>query len=310
MLLFSTVLFACSAEKAELSANDVVNEIRDELATAERGFEGEPQTIGRSIQAGGLTRTFLVTVPPGIDEREDVPLIFVFHGYHGNAETMRSVTRFDNANAVVVYLDGIGNAWAPAPYAKTTGSQDIAFFEAVREAMIAEFPISPASVFLTGLSNGGGFAAYAACRRPHQVTGIATVSAAYYDDVYHGCSPIPVKQIDFHGTADDTIHYQGGVRYEEPYEAVEDVMSAAARKNHCDPDPAANAIDRRGEELVWQRCDAQLRHYRMDGGLHLWPGSPQDGKSATGAADGFASREILDFFGVTYRGQLGPTDPH
>nr|VDG63692.1 Poly(3-hydroxybutyrate) depolymerase [Streptococcus thermophilus] len=310
-MLSAAALAACGdgnkdSMRADSIADEVTQTVREELVEPVREFEGDPFTETRKIEAGGLDRKFIVTVPPDVEERIDLPLIFAFHGYKNNAEAMRKFTQLDRAHAVVVYMDGVGDAWAPAPYAKTTGEQDLAYFDAVRQQMLDEFPIDPARVFVTGLSNGGGFAAYTACHRSHQITGIATVSAAFYDKVFEDCSPTPVKQIDMHGTKDGIIEYEGGVRHNEAYMDIEDVMANASRRNHCEPEPVRAEIRRPGEEFVWEGCDAQLRHYRLDGGGHVWPGSKQDNSYATQPYDGFGTEMILDFFGVHYSGALGP----
>lgn len=310
-LLSAGALAACGdgnkeSMRADSVAEEVTQKVREELVQPVRDFEGEPFTETRKIKAGGLDREFILTVPPEVDERSDLPLIFAFHGYTNNAEAMRQFTQLDKAHAVVVYMNGVGSAWAPAPYAKTSGEQDLAYFDAVRQEMLEEFSIDPAKVFVTGLSNGGGFAAYAACHRSHQITGIATVSAAFYDKVFDDCSPTPVKQIDMHGTKDGIIDYYGGVRHNEAILSIQDVMANAARRNHCEPEPVRAEIRRPGEELVWEGCDAQLRHYRLDGGRHVWPGSKQDDSFATQPSDGFGTETILDFFGVDFTGAVGP----
>lgn len=290
----------------EVSPDEVKERIEDEFAQAAQEFPGFPTTENRTIQAGGLTRSYIVTTPPGIHERQNIPLIFAFHGYRSNAETMRRATQFDRSSAVVVYLDGMGDAWAPAPYAQTTGEQDLAFYDAVRAQVLDQYPINPAKVYLAGMSNGGGFAAYTACHRAHEITGIATVSAAFYERVLGGCQSIPVKQIDLHGTHDDVISYNGGARHDAHYYSSQDIMNTAARRNHCEPNPITATIQNEGEEFVWTGCDAPLRHYRIDNGGHFWFGSTVDKGASPAPATGFASEQILDFFGISYRGDLGP----
>lgn len=308
--MLAGALVACGSGEDAMETDGVVEEVaqevREELIEPEPEYEGDPWTERRTIEAGGLDREYVLTVPPGVEMRDGLPLIIAFHGYKNSADFLRKLTQFDQANAVVAYMEGRGDAWAPAPYAQTTGEQDLAFFDAVRQSLIDEYPINPAKVFVAGMSNGGGFAAYTACHRSHQVTGIATVSAAFYDTVFEDCSPTPVKQIDFHGTQDGTMEYEGGIRHSEPYMPVMEVMNAAAERNYCEVEPAENAIRRPGGEYVWNDCDAALEHYRLDGEGHVWPGSKQDVDREGQPADGFASEAILDFFKISYRGELGP----
>lgn len=304
-LLTLAGLGACGENNEDLHVSDAADEAREEIAEVETDFSGEPSTFNQTVKIGDRSREYLVTTPPEVEDRENLPLIFVFHGYRMTDSSMRKMTELDKANAVVVYMQGVNTAWAPAPYATTTGDEDLAFFDAVRQEMIDTYPINPARVFAFGHSNGGGFAAYTACHRAHQITGIATVSAAYYERVLENCAPIPTKQIDFHGTSDKTINYDGGVRYGTNYDALSFVMDEAARRNHCAPDPSTENLDRPGEEFIWEHCDAPLRHYRLDGSSHIWPGSDSDKGPGEHTTDDFATREILDFFGISSRGNLG-----
>ena len=302
ILLLTTIgLGSCGDGQEDLQVQDVTEEVREELAEVGGDIVGESSTHRRTITIAGRDREYLVSTPPNVDDSSNLALLMVFHGYKSSADTMRKLTNFDDANAVVVYMEGFNSAWAPAPYAATSGEEDLEFFDQVRAQIIDEYPVNPARVFAIGHSNGGGFAAYAACHRAHQLTGIATVSAAYYKKVLEGCSEIPTKQIDMHGTSDGTIKYEGGWRYDTEYEPVDRVMTEAATRNHCAPSPTADAISRPGEEFTWQACDAPLRHYRLDGGGHSWPGSTTD---RSGASDDFASKEILDYFGISARGTL------
>lgn len=305
LVLTASALGACGDRKDDLQVMDAANEAREELAEVEADFSGESSTFTQTMKIAGREREYLVTTPPNVDEREGLPLIFAFHGYKMTDKSMRSMTELDKANAVVVYMQGVNNAWAPAPYAATSGEEDLEFFDAVRQEMLDKYPIDPSRVFAAGHSNGGGFAAYTACNRAHQLTGIGTVSAAYYDDVFEGCSAIPTKQIDFHGTKDNTIDYDGGDRHDAEYESVTAVMEQAAKRNYCDEPPETETFSRPGEEFIWEGCDAQLRHYRLDGSGHIWPGSDSDKGPGENTADDFATREMLDFFGVSYRENLG-----
>lgn len=270
-----------------------------EMSSSSLQVQGEPTVEKRTIGAAGLARSYTVSIPPAAQRGARVPLIFVFHGYKGDGAMMRSATGFDRADAVVVYMDGKDRAWAPAPYATTTGEQDLAFFDEVRAELSNEFDIDPAGVFAAGLSNGGGFAAYVGCHRPQAVTAVATVSAAYYERVLQGCSPIPVKTIDFHGTSDDVINYNGGLRHNTRYESSEQVVAETARRNHCFAAPVSTDVSPTVTVRTYQQCDAPLAHYRIDGGGHVWPGAGHD-TSRTVQPD-FATTTILDFFGVSYR---------
>lgn len=258
-----------------------------------------PAVERRTITAAGLQREFILSLPAGARQRARLPLIMVFHGYRENAETIHRYSELDKADAVVAYMQGKDDAWAPAPYAGTTGEQDLAFVDAVRSQLSGEFHIDPARVFAAGLSNGGGFAAFVGCQRPQDFTAVATVSAAFYQRVSDGCSRIPIKQIDFHGTADAVMHYAGGERHNTVYDSTPEMTAEAAERNRCRPQPAERRVADTVVEERWEDCDAGLEHFRIEGGPHVWPGGLRD-ESGT-APKGFATDEILDFFRVKHR---------
>lgn len=270
-------------------ANDVVEEVAPwEPAALEQ----------RKVTAGGLKREYVLSLPHGARQRDKLPLIFVFHGFTEDIERTRRNTGLDQADAIVAYMAGVNTAWAPAPYASTTGEQDLAYVDAVLEELTAELPVDRSRVFAAGMSNGGGFAAYLGCQRPQEFTGIATVSAAFYERVSQGCSQIPMKHIDFHGTDDRIISYYGGERHATVYDSVPEMLEESARRNHCAAREEDTQITSLVTQLAWSDCDAPLQHYRIEHGPHTWPGGAGD-TSATVSA-GFATRMMLEFFGVGY----------
>lgn len=270
----------------------------DNVVEVEPWSEAAVET--RTVQAAGIERRYLLSLPEGARERARLPLILVFHGYREDAESIQRYSGLNGADAIVAYLQGNDQAWAPAPYATTTGEQDLAFVDAVREQLSAEFDVDRARVFATGLSNGGGFAAYVGCQRPQDFTAVATVAAAFYSPVSEGCSAIPIKHIDFHGTEDRVIEYAGGQRHGTVYDSAVDMAYEAAERNRCQPEPVETHVTDTVVEERWLDCDAGLEHYRIEGGPHVWPGGDTD-KSNT-VPEGFATRRQLEFFGVPFQG--------
>lgn len=253
----------------------------------------------RTVEAGGLERSYMLSLPAGAHRRENLPLILVFHGHGEDAAFNEVYSRMDSADAVVAYLQGVDQSWAPAPYAKTTGEQDLAFVDAVRDQLEGEFAIDRSRVIAAGHSNGGGFAEYVGCHRPGDFSGIATVSAAFYPGVWENCSPAVLRRIDFHGTGDTTMKYDGGRSHGQDYQPVEENLTATAARNGCRDDAVETNVADAIVEQRWQGCQADVVHYRISGGPHVWPGSLID-VSGTVPTD-FATARILDFFSIGHR---------
>lgn len=284
------------AEETAATSTEIAGE---GVSSAHTSTVSDAETTKNVVNAGGLRRTYWLSVPPNSGAQEKLPLIFAFHGKDESAQKIRRYSHLDKAQALVVYLDGQDKAWAPAPYATTTGEQDLAFVDAVRAQVEEQYPVDPARVFAVGLSNGGGFAAFLGCQRPSQFTAIGAVSAAYYWRVSENCSHIPMKHIGVHGTADKVIEYDGGTRHNTRYESVPEVMAEMAQRNHCTDETTLSQIGRNGVKMTWHGCDAPLVHVRVGAGKHVWPGGEEDGNPSV--PQDIATNEILDFWGVDYR---------
>lgn len=255
---------------------------------------GPPGSEHRNITAGGMKRDYIVSTPAGARQRDRLPVIFVFHGYKEDAERIRKNSGLDAADAIVAYLDGKDSAWAPAPYASTSGQQDLAFVDAVLAEIEGEFSVDRSRIFAAGFSNGGGFAAFVGCQRPQAFTGIATVAGAYYQRVSAGCSQIPMMHVDFHGTGDNVIAYNGGQRHATAYNSVEEMLHESASRNHCDARHEDIEVAPGVIREAWTGCDAELAHYRIENGPHVWPGGAGD--SSGTVPKGFATDAMLKFF--------------
>lgn len=302
-VLAGTVIGACGmfavSSETEVQLSDAVVENRVETEIYSPKVEpamhmGVDET--RTVNVGGVDRTYRVHVPDGqLHVGGVVPVVFVAHYYHGTAEKMQKVTGFNDVKAVVVYLQGVDNAWAPAPYAKTSSEEDLAYFDAVRKEISREYLVSRENTFIAGFSNGGGFAMYVRCNLPNAVGGVATVSAAFYDDVLQGCAALPVKQIDIHGDNDSILSYAGGTRYKHSYWGVDDVMREVAGFNSCiayvDESVSVGRVRR------WNACVADLEQVKIDGGGHDWGVVSKNDSSPS-----FATREIVEFFGLNFVG--------
>lgn len=172
----------------------------------------------RSIKAGGKKRTYWVSAPQDAKDRK-LPLILAFHGKTDTGHHFLSTSGLANADAVVVAPDGLGQkdvcddefkqAWSPAPYAVTTPEQDFALVDALIANMQKEFDIDPERVYITGFSNGGGFAASVIAERPEPFAAAAIVSAAVRNPVEELRTGLPMPLHIIHGDNDKQVPLEG-----------------------------------------------------------------------------------------------------
>lgn len=255
-------------------------------------------------------RSFLVQLPAALDDtaeetraagksRREWPVVFVFHGWKETAAELQHYTQMSDAEAIVVFPQGVDNAWAPAPYASTTGEEDIDFVHDIVDSLRATYPVDRQRIYAAGMSNGGGFAQYLACQEPGLVAGVAAVAAANYDPVFSGCAASDIPRLSIHGTHDEVMDYFGGDRHDQRYQSVPDVVAMDAQRNGCTSAVRVEKLEKFAIQETYQGCRAPLQHVRITGGGHIWPGRPN--RRQQDIASGFATDKVLDFFAIPGR---------
>ena len=253
-------------------------------------------TRARRLRVEGRARTYLVHLPPARLGSPLQPAVIVLHGHGGTASKAMRVSRM-NAKAdaegfLAVYPEGA--SWAGTPwrswnagrccgYAEATGVDDIAFLRALIEDLRSAFPVDPARIYVTGMSNGGMMAYRAACELSDLIAAIAPVAGAMSAAA---CEPAhPVSLLIIHGTHDRYVPYEGGVspatRDDREDPPVMEAAAFWAKRNGC-----ANQPEREPHGAVthawFPGCadGAAVGVYTVEDGRHAWP---RRGFSATDA---------------------------
>lgn len=203
------------------------------LKRASNSFASRACSLGKSVQSGysnssftfttssGVNRTYTVYVPVGYSASKPNPLVFSFHGRNGSSDVQFQLTQLGNTTFNTEYVSifpqgllGTGNqsAWQGASYASPQ-SNDTQFIDELLTSLGEAYCIDYERVYATGKSNGGGFVDTLACSRPGaRFAAFSSCSGAFYTD--NAVSDCPVVQpvtpyIDFHGSIDDTVPYDG-----------------------------------------------------------------------------------------------------
>lgn len=173
--------------------------------TGSAGCGGVRPVAGEhSITVSGETRTYLLDLPGGHDDRTALPLVFGFHGAGGSAELFRLYGGLVGAageNALVVHPDaGATRAW--------NSSADLGFFDAILAEIEALACVDVDRVFVTGHSSGGFMSNQIGCRRGDVVRAIGPVAGG--GPFTSGCDA-PVAAIVIHGDPDPVVPFSTGV---------------------------------------------------------------------------------------------------
>jgi polyhydroxybutyrate depolymerase len=255
-------------------------------ATVSAGCQRQPDvptgsTSEQTVESGGQARTYLIHLPAGFQTNRPTPLILAFHGRKGTGNDIEVFSGIDALDAIAVYPRGLAGpdgetAWQGAP--ENSGADDVRFVNTLLDHLESTLCVDQSRIYATGKSEGGGFTALLACRLPSRIAAFATVSGAFYPGTDAGCAGgPPVPLVDFHGTGDHVISYDGGVSHGEHYPSMTDWLRRWADHDRCanPAAPTSTAIGSDVTELSWQGCaaPAALVHYRIAGGGHTWPGA-------------------------------------
>jgi polyhydroxybutyrate depolymerase len=243
----------------------------------------------RIINHAGLQRSYILYLPASMDRSKPAPLVFVFHGGTGNAESAIRMSRFnetaDRYGFAVVYPNGTGrlsgdilltwNGGDCCGYAQEKNVDDVGFVRAILPDLQTMVAVDPKRIYGTGMSNGGILAQRLGCEAADLFAAIAPVAGTLN---FSPCNPSrPVSVIEFHGTADQHIPYGGGYGPKSlvnvDFASVKFSIEFWTVFDGCNSQPQTDtANDIRHD--TWTGCAgaASVELYTIVGGGHAWPG--------------------------------------
>jgi polyhydroxybutyrate depolymerase len=267
------------------------------------------------VSVGG-DRPVTVNVPPGYDPNHPAPLLINLHGYGSNSRDNDRYMHLGDLAAERGYLylhpdgtpdsggDRFWNATDACCDFERTGVDDVAYLAGVIDETATKFAVDPKRIYVIGHSNGG-FMSYAlACAHPETIAAMASIAGANFATDGACTAKTPVAVLQIHGTADDTILYEGGTldlgpgRATGPFPGAKASVATWATIDGCTASAvAAEQVDvatRIGTAAApaessvtrWTGC-------KPGGAAELWtiPG----GDHAPALSDAFPTA-VLDFF--------------
>ena len=255
---------------------------------------------GGSLEVAGEAREWRTYLPSTYDGTTPMPLVLWLHGQGMEAASVEDWTDLvpfaDEQGFLVVAPEGhapdSGWMWEPgvADIPLTTDDRDIAFIDALLDALGENLCLDLARVYATGFSMGGHGVMALACALDERIAAVAP--AAMFSDLGDGCQPQrPVPVLALSQTADEYVFWDGGLgdflsdelpwgttKGEEPFFqraawSLSELERAAAMalRNGCDPGPASEALGEGVTRLSWP-CPAggSVELVVVDGGEHGW----------------------------------------
>jgi poly(3-hydroxybutyrate) depolymerase len=168
----------------------------------------------RSIQSGGLNRSYVLSVPGDYSSSRAYRLIFGMHWLNGTANDVATggadgaawafygQKQLSNNSTIFVAPQGIDNGWA------NTNGRDVTLVDDLIRLIEGDLCVETSQVFAMGWSYGGAMSYALACARPAIFRAVVVYSGANLS----GCSggTQPVAYFGIHGTRDSVLNISSG----------------------------------------------------------------------------------------------------
>ena len=249
---------------------------------------GAAGDFSKTVVVAGVTRSWLLHVPPSYAATRPAPVVLLLHGGGGRAVGIERHTGGFSALAdqhgfIAVYPDSRRGHWDDGRETVTDRTDDVAFIEALLNALAAEYRVDARRTYAAGISNGGMMSMRLACELAGRFAAIATVGANMPAALAARCRPArAVPVVMFSGTADALMPYAGGRVFGPVGGAVLSAPESAAfwaRSNGGATQAQTRALpdtdpgDGTTTDLLEFPGDVAL--YRINEGGHTWPGGTQ-----------------------------------
>ena len=262
-----------------------------------------------TFEHDGIDRQYLYYEPTNLNE--NMPLVFVMHGYTGDANSMKNYSEMnqiaDQYGFAVCYprgtFDSGGNRFWNVGYAfhQTETVNDVGFLTELAEYLQITHNLNPDYTFATGFSNGGEMCYMLACQSYETFKAVAPVAGMIMQDILNECDdspPIPLFEI--HGSQDDVTPLSGDPNNNDgwgAYPSITSTINYFVEKNQCtsnDTQTLPNIDNSDGSVVTSEKYlnglnNNEVWYYEVIGGGHDWPG-------AWGNMDINAGKEAWLFF--------------
>jgi polyhydroxybutyrate depolymerase len=284
--LFLFVLSSLLAGPPCAPAQSEAREVRPSRRERRKG--AGPGDKKFEIVVDATTRTYLLHVPPSLVKTRPAPLLLVFHGGGGHDYNMPRFTGFDrladSRGFIVAYPESANTHWNDTR--ALSPADDVAFVRALIAYLERAYPVDPARVYATGISNGGFFSQRLACDLSPQIAAVASVAATMPETLVPVCHPShPVSILFMQGTADPLVHIEGGnvARTHGRNISLADATRFWVDHNQTNRKPDSSDLpshDPNGTSVHRDiypggKQDTEVVVYTIRGGGHTWPGGPQ-----------------------------------
>jgi polyhydroxybutyrate depolymerase len=236
-------------------------------------------------------------------------IILGYHGFGSNAPEQVALTSMnavaDARGFIVAYPDGIGSGWNAGDCCtelQTTTVDDVQFTKDLLALLGNQYCLDPRRIYATGMSNGGFMSHRLACEMSDVFAAVAPV-AGVLGIPPTSCTPsraVPI--IDFHGTADPVVPYDGGPAAKlvpgVVFRSVPTTMDFWRGADGCLGAPVVTYRSGTATCTRWSDCQggADVELCTCVGEGHQWPGGLPVPTLGNSTNDVNATARMIDFF--------------
>ncbi len=213
-----------------------------------------PGNTNVDVQVGGMSRSYVLHVPPSYDGSAPVPLIVDFHGMGAGESGQNQLANSpypavtDPEGVIMAFPDGLagplGPAWNMGPCC-VANVDDLAFARALVADVQSAACIDPDRVYAVGVLTGGGMVNHLACEAADIFAAIAPAAFDLLQETVESCSPTrPITVMSFRATEDTRVPYDGGGSSLVPgmpitFLGAKETLERWAQINDCSDMPSA-----------------------------------------------------------------------
>jgi len=270
------------------------------------------QNYTDSIVSGGINRTFRIYIPKSCDSGKPCPLVLNFHGNTQTSISFEEKNKYrqiaDTAGFILITPDGLidprfpksGQGWNVFSCCAT--QNDVLFVSNLMDHSIKQFNIDTTRIYASGFSLGGFFVYDLACNLSNRIAAFASVSGSMELErmqTYNPSKAVPI--VEFHGTNDRLVYYDGGEREGVKFLGVDTLLNFWIKANQCSSEFVTSNLEDKDpidgstvQHITFQNCksNSTVELYKIVDGGHRWPGT----EAPNSNKDILAEQEIWNFF--------------
>jgi polyhydroxybutyrate depolymerase len=168
-----------------------------------------PRSGSCSIESG----RYIAMPPPDWDGVSKLPTLVFLHGYSQTPDSYVEPTgwfaRFGSENGVFLIVpEGKGKTWSYIG-SPMEGRDDAGFIAKVLDDVEARYPVDASKTWISGFSQGGSMAWYAACAMGERFVAATPIAGAFWEPMPTNCAKGPLNLMHIHGLADEVVPMKG-----------------------------------------------------------------------------------------------------